>query len=405
MDKRSWRTPIVILTCATAILLLSFGVRQTYGLMLAPISETHGWPLSVFSFAMALQTLIWGFSTPVLGGIADRYGAGRVVSAGLILYAAGLWTMAHSATPAEITLSTGLLTGIGMSATGFPILLAVIGRSVPLERRGLFLGIASAGGSSGQVLVVPIAQHFITTQSYVAALIALAIVMVIFVPLVAAVSGKPQNPDGNSLDQSVGEAVGEALRHRGFVLLVTGFFVCGFQTMFIGAHLPNFLKEAEISAGIAATCIAFIGFFNIIGCFIWGALGDRYSKKYMLALIYLLRSAGIAIFVVLPVTDMSALIFSAYTGLLWLGTIPLTSGLVAQIFGVQYMAMLYGFAFLSHQVGSFLGIWMGGAVHDYTGSYELVWWCAVGLGFVAAFIHWPIDERPVARMAARASAS
>jgi MFS family permease len=175
--------------------------------------------------------------------------------------------------------------------------------------------------------------------------------------------------------------------------------------MFIGAHLPNFLKEAEISAGIAATCLAFIGFFNIIGCFIWGALGDRFSKKYMLALIYLLRSAGIALFVTLPVTDATALLFSAYTGLLWLGTIPLTSGLVAQIFGVQYMAMLYGFAFLSHQVGSFLGIWLGGAVHDYTGSYDIVWWCAVGLGFVAAAIHWPIDERPVARLAAHAPAS
>jgi MFS family permease len=340
---------------------------------------------------MALQTLIWGFSTPILGGIADRYGAGRVVSAGLILYAAGLWTMAYSTTPTEITLSTGILTGIGMSATGFPILLAVIGRSVPQERRSLFLGIASAGGSSG--------------QSYVAALIVLAIVMAIILPLVAAVSGKPQNPDGASRDQSVREAVGEALQHRGFVLLVTGFLVCGFQTMFIGAHLPNFLKEASISAGVAATCIAYIGFFNIIGCYVWGALGDRFSKKHMLALIYLLRSAGIAIFVVMPVTDLSAQLFAAYTGLLFLGTIPLTSGLVAQIFGVQYMAMLYGFAFLSHQVGSFLGIWMGGAVHDYTGSYDVVWWCAVGLGFVAAIIHWPIDESPVARMEAQSSAS
>ena len=387
------------------ILLLSFGVRQTYGLLLAPISETNGWPLGVFSLSMALQVLIWGFSTPVLGGIADRYGAGRVVSMGLLLYAAGLWMMAEATTVAEIHFSTGLLTGIGMSACGFPIILAVVGRSVGAERRGLFLGIASAGGSSGQVIVVPIAQYFITGDSYAAALIAMAIALALVVPMVAAVSGKPQRPDGSGVDQGVFEAVGEALRHRGFVLLVTGFFVCGFQTMFIGAHLPNFLKEAEIGAGVAATCIAFIGFFNIIGCFIWGALGDRYSKKYMLALIYLLRSAGIALFVALPVTDTSALLFSAYTGLLWLGTIPLTSGLVAQIFGVQYMAMLYGFAFLSHQVGSFLGIWMGGAVHDYTGSYDVVWWCAVGLGFVAAFIHWPIDERPVARMQARAVAS
>jgi MFS family permease len=401
---RSWRTPTIVLFCATLILLLSFGVRQTYGLLLAPISDANSWPLGVFSLSMALQTLVWGFSTPILGGIADRYGAGRVVSAGLLLYAAGLWMMADATTVAEIHFSTGLLTGIGMSACGFPIILAVVGRSVPAKRRSLFLGIASAGGSSGQVIVVPIAQYFITGDSYAAALIAMAIALALVVPLVAAVSGKPQNPDAG-IDQSVREAVGEALRHRGFVLLIAGFFVCGFQTMFIGAHLPNFLKEANIGPGVAATAIAFIGFFNIVGCWIWGALGGRYSKKYLLAALYLARSAGIALFISLPITDTSALLFAAYTGLLWLGTIPLTSGLVAQIFGVQYMAMLYGFAFLSHQVGSFLGIWMGGAVRDYSGSYDAVWWCAVGLGFVAAAIHWPIDERPVARMSPQTSPS
>mgnify|MGYP005640333353 CR=1 FL=1 len=385
------------------ILLLTFGVRQTYGLLLAPISEVNGWPLGVFSLSMALQVLIWGFSTPILGGIADRYGAGRVASMGLLLYAGGLWMMAEATTVAEIHFSTGFLTGIGMSACGFPIILAVVGRSVGAERRSLFLGIASAGGSSGQVIVVPIAQYFITGGSYAAALIAMAIALALVVPLVAAVSGKPQRPDGAGIDQSVFEAVGEALRHRGFVLLVAGFFVCGYQTMFIGAHLPNFLKEADIGPGVAATCVALIGFFNIVGCWIWGALGGRYSKKLLLAILYLARSAGIALFITLPITDVSAILFASYTGLLWLGTIPLTSGLVAQIFGGQYMGMLYGFAFLSHQVGSFLGIWMGGAVRDFSGSYDAVWWCAVGLGFVAAAIHWPIDERPVARMTAQTS--
>ncbi|MBT5047649.1 MAG: MFS transporter [Rhodospirillaceae bacterium] len=400
---RSWRTPTIVLFCGTMILLLTFGVRQTYGLLLAPISEVNGWPLGVFSLSMALQVLIWGFSTPILGGIADRYGAGRVASMGLLLYAGGLWMMAEATTVAEIHFSTGFLTGIGMSACGFPIILAVVGRSVGAERRSLFLGIASAGGSSGQVIVVPIAQYFITGGSYAAALIAMAIALALVVPLVAAVSGKPQRPDGAGIDQSVFEAVGEALRHRGFVLLVAGFFVCGYQTMFIGAHLPNFLKEADIGPGVAATCVALIGFFNIVGCWIWGALGGRYSKKLLLAILYLARSAGIALFITLPITDVSAILFASYTGLLWLGTIPLTSGLVAQIFGVQYMAMLYGFAFLSHQVGSFLGIWMGGAVRDFSGSYDAVWWCAVGLGFVAAAIHWPIDERPVARMTAQTS--
>lgn len=401
---RSWRTPTVILSCATLILLLTFGVRQTYGIFLAPMSEAQSWPIGVFSFAMALQVLIWGVSTPILGAIADRYGAGRVVSIGLLLYAIGLWMMAHSTSEAEIYISTGLLTGIGMSACGFPILLAVVGRSVPAEKRSLFLGIASAGGSSGQVIVVPIAQYFISGQSYVAALIALAVALIVVLPAVAAVAGKPQKPDAG-IDQSLREAVGEALRHRGFVLLVAGFFVCGFQTMFIGAHLPNFLKEGGVDAFVAATAISVIGFFNIIGCWIWGELGGRFSKKFLLAILYLARSAGIAVFVLLPITDTSALIFAAYTGLLWLGTVPLTGGLVAQIFGVQYMAMLYGFAFFSHQIGSFLGIWMGGAIRDYTGTYDAVWWCAVGLGFVAAAIHWPIDERPVARMSAQTSPS
>ena len=400
MEIRSWRNPIVILICATLILLVSFGVRQTYGIFLAPISKAHGWPLAQLSTAMALQTLIWGMATPLLGGIADKYGAGRVVSLGLILYAVGLWMMATSASPAEMTFSIGLLTGIGVSATGFPIILAVVGRSVPENRRSLFLGIASAGGSSGQVLIVPLTQQIISAEGYVTALIFLAVAMVFIVPLVAAVSGKPQQPDGPNINQSVKGAMGEALHHRGYILLATGFFVCGFQTMFIGTHLPNHLTEANISTGVAATCVSLIGFFNIVGCYIWGELGGRFSKKYLLAIIYIARSAGIAIFILLPITDIGAMVFASYTGLLWLGTVPLTGGLVAQIFGVQYMAMLYGFVFFGHQLGSSIGIWMGGVVFDYTGSYDAVWWCAVGLGFVAAVIHWPIDERPVKRTVA-----
>jgi len=399
MGSRGWRTPTVILVCATLILMVTFGARQTYGLFLAPISTANGWSIGVFSLAMALQTLVWGFSQPIWGNIADRFGAGRVVGAGVLLYATGLWFMSVSSTPTEIMLSTGLLTGIGMSATGFPIILAVVGRSVAAERRGLFLGLASAGGSSGQVIVVPFVQQFIADGGYATALVTLAVIMLIVVPLAAAVAGRPRPAASQGAGQSTSEAIREARAHKGYMLLTTGFFVCGFQTMFIGAHLPNVLKDGGIDAGVAATALATIGAFNIVGCFIWGALGDRYSRKHLLAALYMARSAGIAVFISVPMTETSALVFAAFMGLTWLGTVPLTSGLVAQIFGTQYMATLYGFVLLSHQLGSFMGIWLGGAVYDLTGAYDAVWWAAIGLGFVAALLHWPIDERPVARLA------
>jgi MFS family permease len=386
--------------------LLSFGARQTYGLYLAPISKIQGWEIGVFSFAMALQTLVWGLSQPFWGNIADRFGAGRVVSAGLVLYAAGLWMMSESVTPLGITLSTGLVTGLGMSATSFPIILAVVARSVSEKRRSMFLGIASAGGSSGMVIVVPFAQHFISDAGYTIALAVLALLMIAIVPLTAAIAGKPQALDGeNAIKQNTGEAIREALGHKGYLLLVTAFFVCGFQTMFIGAHLPNYLDKSGIGPETAATALALIGLFNIFGCFIWGALGGKYSKKLMLALLYIIRSFTVIVFIMLPLTDTSALVFAAFTGMMFLGTVPLTSGLVAQIFGTQYMAMLYGFAFTSHQIGSFLGIWIGGVVFDLTGNYDIIWWSSIGLGFIAAIMHWPINENPVVRTAASPATS
>ena len=254
--------------------------------------------------------------------------------------------------------------------------------------------------------MVPFSQYFISTSGYATALILMAVVMALIVPLTAAIAGKPQRPsDASGIEQSTREAIAEAMKHRGYVLLISGFFVCGFQTMFIGAHLPNYLNGVGIDSGVAATALALIGFFNVIGCFFWGAVGGRYSKKYALALLYMARSVGIALFILLPISDVSAMVFASFMGLTWLGTVPLTSGLVAQIFGTQYMAMLYGIAFLSHQVGSFLGIWLGGEIYDVTGGYDAVWWGAIILGFVAALLHWPIDERPVARMTAPAAAA
>ncbi len=397
-QKIGWKTPSLILICGTLILLSSFGIRQTYGLFLGPISEANGWNISVFSFSMGLQVLVWGLSQPLWGVVADRYGAGRVISAGAALYALGLYLMATSTTEIEIHVSTGVLTGLAMSATGFPIILSVIGRSIHLKRRSLFLGIASAGGSSGQVIVVPFAHYFMIDSGYASSLIILSCIMLIIIPLIIPIAGKPIiSNDQFDRRQSVTEAIFESLHHRGYLLLVLGFFVCGFQTLFIASHLPLYLKDIGISAEIAAWSLALIGLFNILGSFVWGALGGRYSKKYLLAGLYMMRSLCIVVYVLMPITDVSTIIFSALMGLTWLGTIPLTSGLVAQIFGTQYLATLYGFVFLSHQLGSFVGITFGGLVRGWGGSYDPVWWTAVGLGFVAVFIHWPIDEKPVTR--------
>jgi len=396
----SWRTPTVVLVCATTIILLSFGIRQTYGLFLTPISSEFDWSRGVFSLAVALQSLIWGGAQPFLGALADRYGSAKVIAGSALLYSAGLYLMAVSSTPAAMIWSTAFLTGVAMSGTSFTLLLAVIGRSAPPEKRSLYLGIGSAGGSSGQFLVVPLGQYFIGSYGWAEALMLLALVAGLMVPLSLAVAEKARLMHSARHHQSPGQALREASSHPSYLLLTTGFFVCGFQTLFISTHLPALLEDTDVSREMGATALALIGFFNVIGCIIWGALGRRNSKKDMLSLLYLLRSVLMTAFFVLPVTNTSVIVFSSLMGLLFLGTVPLTSGIVAQIFGVKYMAMLYGIVFLSHQLGSFLGIWLGGALFDYTGSYATIWWMAVGLGVAAALINWPIDERAIPRLAA-----
>jgi len=397
----SWRTPTVILICATTIMLLSFGIRQTYGLFLTPVSSEFGWSRGIFSLAVALQSLIWGGAQPFLGALADRFGSAKVIASSAGIYVAGLYLMSVSSTPTTMIWSTAFLTGIAMSGTSFTLLLAVIGRSAPPEKRSLYLGIGSAGGSSGQFLVVPLGQYFISSYGWVEALVLLALIAGVMVPLSAAVAETAQETNAVRRAQSLGQALREASGHPGYILLTAGFFVCGFQTLFIGTHLPALLEDVRISPGMGATALSLIGFFNVIGCLLWGALGHRNSKKNMLSLLYFLRSVLMTAFFVLPITNLSVIVFSSLMGLLFLGTVPLTSGIVAQIFGVKYMAMLYGIVFLSHQIGSFLGIWLGGVLFDYTGSYDIVWWAAVGLGVAAALIHWPIDERAVARLASQ----
>ncbi len=395
--QRSWRTPVVVLICGTLVMMLAFGIRQTYGLFLTPISDTLGWPRGIFSFAIALQSLIWGLAQPILGGLADRYGSAKVVALSALAYMVGLYLMSVSTDPWSMTFSTAFLTGVAMSGTSFSLVLAVIGRSAPPRRRSLYLGIGSAGGSSGQFLVVPFGQVLLSSYGWVQTLVLLAVVAALIVPLSAALAENAPAAGAAQRGQTLREALGEARRHSGYLLLTAGFFVCGFQTLFIAAHLPALLVDNGLSPGLGATAISLLGLFNVVGCLAAGVLGNRYRKKNLLSLIYFGRAVVMAGFFLFPMTPLSVVVFSSLMGLLFLSTIPLTSGIVAQVFGTRYMAMLYGIVFLDHQIGSFIGIWLGGMLFDYTGSYDIIWWTGAGLGVVAAVLHWPIDERAIPR--------
>lgn len=400
MTHQGWRTPFVVLTCGTLVLLVTFGARQISGLFIAPMSADLGWDRDVLSSAIALQALVWGASTPFAGAVADRFGAARVVALGGILYAVGLLLLARVETPLGAMLSLGVLTGFGMSTAGFSIILAVISRSVGDDRRSFYLGVASAGGSSGQFVLVPATQYLIDGEGWVFTLVALAVLVGLVVPLSAALASGNAEEQPQTRQQSFREALTEAAQHRGFLLLNSVYFVCGFQVSFISAHLPGYLTDAGAPASLAAWGLAFVGLFNIVGCFFWGRLGDVYAKKYLLSVIYLTRAIAMTIFVLLPISEASVLVFASVMGMLWLATVPLTSGMVAQIFGLQYMATLVGVVFLSHQLGSALGVWLGGEIHAATGSYDMIWWIAIALGLVASFLNLPIDDRPVARISA-----
>ncbi len=395
MTPAAWRNPVLILVCASIVLILSFGIRTSFGIFLAPVSADLGLGRESFAFAIAVQNLLWGVSQPFVGAIADRYGSGRVVAVCGLMYVLGLVLMANASSGLELTVSTGLLIGFALSGTGFPVILAVVGRSVDESRRSLFLGFASAGGSSGQLLMVPLGQVFLDGFGWGTALLLLAVMSSLMVPLAALLTGKAAVTGDRLRKQSLVEAIDEASRHGGYWYLTAGFFVCGFHVAFIATHLPAFIVDRGAAPALGAVALALIGLGNIIGSLTCGVLGGRFPKKFVLAGLYLGRSLVITLFVLAPTSDLSIMLFAAGIGMLWLGTVPLTSGLVAQIFGMRYMATLFGFVFFSHQLGSFLGAWLGGYVFDITGSYDLVWWIAVALGIAAAALHWPIDDRPV----------
>ena len=400
MTKQSWRTPLVVLTCGTIILFISFGARNIFGLLLEPMTQSTALNISDFSLAVAVQAVIWGLTTPITASLAERYGTARMIALGGILYATGLILMSLVATPIDMHLTAGMMLGLGLSATGFPIILAAITKRVDARRRSLFLGIGSAAGSSGQLALVPMGQYFISDYGWAVAAIVFGCLVALIVPLAAAMKDPQREAvDPNAApEQKLIAALREAISHRGFLLLTAGYFVCGYQVMFLGTHLPNFLTQAGQDPWVGATALSLIGLFNIVGTLVWGALGGRWRMKYLLSSIYLLRSIALTVFILLPVTSWSTYIFAATIGLLWLATVPLTSGLVARIFGLKYMATLTGIVFFSHQLGSFAGAWLGGVFFENTGSYDTIWWIGVMLGVIAAGLHFPIDDKPVDRL-------
>jgi MFS family permease len=384
-----------LLVCAALILMLAMGVRQTMGLLLPPVTVAHGWSRDDFAFAIALQNLLWGVFVPFAGAIADRFGAGRVLAASASLYAAGLACMAISTTPVAFGMSAGLMIGLALSGTTFGVVLGVVSKVAAPEKRSVALGIASAGGSFGQFAMVPYGQALISGLGWYTALFVLAAHVALIVPLAAGLAGRHSH--GHASTQSAGEAFTEALGQRTFHYLFWSYFVCGVHTAFIALHLPSYVQDAGMSAMVGMTALALIGFGNIFGSYGAGWLGGRVSKKWILTWIYGLRSVVIVMLLAAPKVPVTLYLFAFAMGLLWLSTVPLTNALVAQIFGLRHVSMLAGLVFFGHQIGGFLGAWVGGVIFTRQGNYDLAWWISIGLGIFAALVCAPINERPLAR--------
>ncbi len=389
----SWKNALIVVIAGCAVIFLGFGIRSMMGVFLVPVSDHYGWGRSVFAFAAAMQNLFWGFSQPIFGAVADRYGSGRVVLVGGLCYVAGLLLMTMSSTPIGLYISNGVLIGFGLSGTTFAVVLAVIARTVPEKQRSMALGIGAAAGSLGQFVLVPVASGLIQHVGWTSALLVFASLAVLMLPLARVLSGKAQ---AQGPEQTLRQALIQAGRHSGYIYLTSGFFVCGFQVAFIGIHLPAYLGDIGLSATVGAWALSLVGIFNLFGTLIAGYFGNRMAKKNVLSLIYFGRAVAIAIFIIIPPSSLAALIFAATIGILWLATVPLTSGIVGQIFGPRYLGTLFGIVFFSHQIGSFLGVWLGGLLFDATQSYAVVWWICVVLGVIATLLHMPIDERPLA---------
>ena len=385
-----------VLLCGALIVTVSMGIRHGFGLWLQPITMERGWTRETFAFAIAIQNLAWGFAGPLAGALADRYGAVKVLFAGSVLYALGLVTMGLATSGLAFTGSAGVLIGMAQSGTTYAVVYGVIGRNVAADKRSWAMGVTAAAGSFGQFLMVPVENWLIGSFGWQQALFLLGCLSLAIIPLAFGLK-EPAFAKVAGVQQSMLHAVREAFAYPSFRWLMAGYFVCGFQVVFIGIHMPSYLKDHGLTPSVATTALALIGLFNVFGTYTAGALGQRMPKRYILSGIYALRSVAIVIFLAVPLTPMSVYVFAAAMGVLWLSTIPPTNAVVAQIFGVRYLSMLGGIVFVSHQLGSFMGVWLGGKLYDMTGSYDVVWWIAVALGVFAAIANLPVKESAIVR--------
>ena len=393
-----------VLLCGGAVVTLSMGIRHGFGLWLQPITQEMGWTRESFALALAVQNLSWGVIGIFTGMVADRFGATKVLLAGAALYALGLAGMAWAPNTLMFTLTAGLLIGMAQTGTTYAVIYGVIGRQLPADKRSWAMGVAAAAGSFGQFFMVPVEGQLIAQLGWRNALIACAVLVLIIVPMAMALrepnfhASKKAAAGGQQ--QTIAQAVVEAFRNPSFLLLTAGYFVCGFQVMFIGVHMPSYLKDFGLPAQVASISLALIGLFNIFGTYLAGSLGQKLPKRYLLSAIDFTRAVAITIFLLAPLSPWSVYVFAAVMGFLWLSTVPLTNGAIAQIFGVQHLSMLSGFVFFSHQIGSFLGIWLGGYLYDHTGSYDVVWYLSIALGVFAGLVNLPVKEAPVLRHSA-----
>jgi MFS family permease len=388
-----------VLACGAAIVTLSMGIRHGFGLWLQPITQAQGWTRENFAFAMAIQNLSWGVFGVFAGMLADRFGGYKVLTGGALLYALGLMGMALSTTTLAFTLTTGVLIGAAQAGTTYAVIYGIIGRQIPAEKRSWAMGMAAAAGSFGQFLMVPVEGYLISTFGWKEALLVLGAAAVLIAPLALGLrepgyAGSTSQP---KREQTIAQALREAFGYRSFQLLMAGYFVCGFQVVFIGVHMPSYLKDNGLSPQVASYALALIGLFNVFGTYLAGSLGQRLAKRKILSFIYLMRSLAISLFLIAPLTPASVYLFAGAMGLLWLSTVPPTNAIVAGIFGIQHLSMLGGFVFFSHQVGSFMGVWLGGVLYDQTGSYNIVWYISIALGVFAALVNWPVRETPIHR--------
>ncbi len=397
IGRGSWRTPLVIVLCGCTISMIAFGPRSAMGLFLTPLSAEHGWSREVFALSLAIQNLVWGLGQPFFGAIADRYGEARVMVLGALLYAAGLALTASADTPLLLHVGAGVLIGLGVSGCAFALVISAFGKLLPSESRSWAFGIGMASGSLGQFVFAPLGQAFIQNFGWQSALYVFA-VLALAIPFLALGLRAPAGYVRPADEQTFGQALSEAFAHRSYLLLVTGFFVCGFQVAFITVHMPAYLNDIGMPPYLGAWSLAIIGLFNVVGAYSSGVMGGKMPKRSILCWIYGLRSVSIAAFILMPASPASVIVFSAVIGILWLSTVPPTSGLVAAMFGPRYMGTLFGLVFLSHQIGSFIGVWLGGVFYAAYGSYDGFWWLAVAMGVFAAIVHFPIREAPVARL-------